>query len=427
MEHNVPEEHSSEVGGSTAARRIGCPDSRVLEKKMPNLPGSVYAREGTALHEMMAIILKDDLDEKQIEKMLPFTFEGKDMDGDKVLEEWSHTIDEETWEDVGAPALAMFDNFVDGIMRDYDSDDFRMLIEVRGAFPGIPGAFGTSDVLWRCGAAAGCWDWKFGRNPVDALDNKQLKFYMNTAIYEHPDMFEGVEDFILCISQPLVNKEEPSEDVITMQDLIDFREELQTAMTSSGIAEGPWCKYARCAAICPLKTGKAARLGELIGTMKNLENTPSHELTEDFDLATYLAEALELKDAAEEWAKAVTASAQALIDGGGTVPGWKTVDKRSSGKDWTKEDNKVRGALSRRGLKIDQYAPRKTISPPQAIKLLAKDGKDLPDNLYAARPSSGTTLTREGDPRPSAKSAVQRTKDLAAALSKHHQTETETK
>ena len=291
-----------------------------------------------------------------------------------------------------------------------------MFIEVRGAFPGIPGAFGTSDVLWRCGLAGGCWDWKFGRTPVSAEDNKQLKFYLNTGIYEKPEFFEGVEDFYLHISQPLVNMDEPSEDVIDMQDLIDFREELQEAMTARGLFEGPWCKFADCALICPLKTRKTARLGE---KMEELQAATKADELDGFDMGEFLAEALELKDAAEQWVKAVTGMAQQMIDEKlMEIPGWKTVEKRSSGREWTVEDAKVRSYLARNGLKVDDYAPRKTITVAAADKLLKKDGRTLKEDKFRKKPSSGTTLVRDGDPRPAARSHASRAASLAAATEK---------
>lgn len=419
-QHLTPEEHSSKVGGSTAARRIGCPDSVRLEARVPKSRGSIYAREGTALHEMMALILQQSLDADAIAALLPFTFTGQDRDGDTVLENWSHTIDAETWADVGQTALDMFDTFCEGIERDY-GDEMTMLIEVRGAFPGIPGAFGTSDVLWRCGTAGGCWDWKFGRTPVNAINNKQLKFYMNTGIYEHPKMFDGCVEYILNICQPLVNQYDPSEDVVGMEDLIAFREELQTAMTSTGMAEGSWCKFADCASICPLKTGKVARLGALIGELKAVEGGAVDEtgapLVDGFSFEDFLLEALELTEAAQQWAKVVAQMAHQQIDEKNMeLPGWKTVAKQSSGNSWIVDDKKARGLLSRRGLAIEDYAPRTTISAPQAIKKLAAIKKELPASAFAKKPSSGTTLTREGDPRPSARTPAKRAADLAAAM-----------
>lgn len=430
--HNVPEEHSSEVGGSTAARRIGCPDSRELEKKAPKSRGSIYAREGTALHEMMAIILKQNKSDAEIDEMLPFTFTGEDRGHDgAVLEEWSHTIDADTWANVGAPALAMWEDFAEDIETSEDAE-MRMMIEVKGAFPGIPGAFGTSDIVWRCGKLAGCWDWKFGRTLVSASDNKQLKFYMNTAIYESPDFFAGVEEYVLCISQPLVNESEHSEDVVTADDLTDFRNELIEAMSATGMAEGPWCKFADCALICPLKTRKTARLGQLIDQMKAVENggvddggTP---LADTFDLQEFLLEALDLIDAAQEWSSKVAGIAHQMLDEDRlTLPGWKVVGKKSSGKDWTVDDDKARGLLARRGLKIDDYAPRKTITVPAALKKLKAVGKELPETSYVARYPVGTTLVREGDPRAAARTPAVRAAELAAQMAKMAAPVTETK
>lgn len=429
MTNRTPELHSNEVGGSTAARRIGCPDSRELEKIAPKSRSSVYARQGTALHEMMAIILQEGHGDDEINAMLPYTFHRTEYKDDgSVLEKWSYTVTLEEWEELGAPALLMFENFIDEIEAEY-GDDFKMLIEVRGAFPGIPGAFGTSDVIWRCGAAGGCWDWKFGRTPVSAVENKQLNFYLNTAIYERPEFFEGAEEFILCISQPQVDAETHSEDVIGSEELAEFREELMQAMSSTGMAEGPWCQFADCAVICPLKTGKTARLGQLMEEFKGTQNGAHDEngapLADTFDFPVFLAEALELMEAAGEWVKAVAGIAQQEIgEGKLQIEGWKTVDKKSAGREWVKEEDKVMAALSRRGLPVNIYAPRKVISPTQAEAALKKLNKaegtkyTLPKDFVRKKPSSGTTLVREGDPRPSARTPATRAAELAAGLAK---------
>ena len=57
-------QHSSLVGGSTAARRIACPGSYQMEAKLPpsvKEASSIYADEGTALHEAMKFILTKNL------------------------------------------------------------------------------------------------------------------------------------------------------------------------------------------------------------------------------------------------------------------------------------------------------------------------------------------------------------------------------
>ena len=90
-DHLTPEEHSDIVGGSTAARRIGCPASYRLEQLVPkDERGSDYAHEGTALHELMAMALRDGVEPTD---MLPYTFTAADAS-------WSHTVTQDLWDEL---------------------------------------------------------------------------------------------------------------------------------------------------------------------------------------------------------------------------------------------------------------------------------------------------------------------------------------
>ena len=77
---NEDTEHSSLVGGSTADRRINCPASYQLEQKVPKgikEKSSIYADEGTALHECMAYILRNDIVLSELDdKILGMEFAG---------------------------------------------------------------------------------------------------------------------------------------------------------------------------------------------------------------------------------------------------------------------------------------------------------------------------------------------------------------
>jgi hypothetical protein len=59
-------------------------------------------------------------------------------------------------------------------------------------FPGIEGAFGTSDIIARCGNEIFVLDWKFGRGVVPAEENKQLMFYTAGALNTARDFFKGM-------------------------------------------------------------------------------------------------------------------------------------------------------------------------------------------------------------------------------------------
>lgn len=414
----VPQEHSSLVGGSTAARRIACPASWAYEQMVPKSPGSSYAREGTALHEMIAQVLDHDKDPAE---MLPFTHNQPAKHGE---EPWSLTVDEDLWAELGEPALQALDDFIDEVELE-TGGTFEFMIEKSCAFPGLLGAFGTSDVVWKCGYLAGILDWKFGRGYVNVIGNKQMRFYLSSALSDFPAFFAGVTSFRIGIIQPRCSDEVMHED-LDFADLAEYEVllrkrvgEAQELGIKADCEKGDHCTFADCKAVCPHFLGAVSTLGNLLATMelhdeavrKNPEAAKSN-----FDYPAFLAEAMELAPDVEAWGKKIAAMAQERIDAGGSVEGWKTVDKKSSGRDWTMEEPKIISRLRSRGLMIDDYAPRKLVTAPAAEKLLKKIGKELPEEMFKKKVSSGTTLVREGDPRPSARRPTDVTAGLAAAL-----------
>jgi len=270
--HITPEEHSDLVGGSTAARRMGCPRSYKLERLVPkDERGSEYAREGTALHELMAMTLRDGIEPTDI---LPYTFTSADGG-------WSFTVDRELWDAKGEPALTAFDKFCAQMEREI-GDDMHMLIERRVAVPGIPGAFGTADIIGRCGAELFVCDWKFGFKTVAADANKQLMFYAAGALNtERAWVTSELADdpttpVTLAIIQPLNAGQ--GNDIVqhwttTVGDLAAYMDELRAAVTEAQedgarIAKGEWCNFARCKTVCPLYLNAVGSLGEKLAELK---------------------------------------------------------------------------------------------------------------------------------------------------------------
>lgn len=419
----TPTEHSKLVGGSTAARRVGCAASYVLEQRIPEQPSGASAREGTALHEMLARILIDDADP---EDLLPFTHNQPAKGADPA---WTFEVDHDLWYRLGEPALEMFDNFA-AQMEAEAGAPFEFMVEKSMEYPGIPGAKGTSDVLWRCGTWAGTWDWKMGRRPVKAEGNRQLAFYMQAAVAAFPKFFSGVLRYRLSICQPQADSRNPSSWDVSPTELSAYDEELRTAIAghTSRAARGEvgeatagyWCDFARCAAICPLKLGATAKLGALLAKRDAVVDATPQGQVPDFDLAAFYQQALEIADDVEAWGKTVAAQAQEFIDNGGVIPGWKTVPKRSSGREWAMDEEKVKRRLVRLGLKAADYYNKKLISAPQAEGKLKKLKVELPADMWAPRPSSGTTLARDSDDRPAAKRPVDTTAALAAALNRRY-------
>jgi hypothetical protein len=420
MTQETPTEHSDLIGGSTAGRRINCPRSYHLEQLVPKSPGNEYAREGTALHEMIAVVLDQG---KNPEDLLPFTHHQPPKGVEKA---WEMTIDHDLWDELGQPALDMFDEFLDQLEAEQDAPA-HFYIEKKFEFPGVPGGFGTSDVVFRCGKVGGIWDWKFGRGPVGAKKNPQLMFYFASARAGLPKFFEGIDEVRMCISQPKLDDAEPKVWSCPPNTITDFEKTVQdtiktiqsTDKNTAPIKKGDHCRFADCKAVCPKHRGAAAALGERLSEMEEAKHVAAQSDPEDFDLDAYLADALEFAELAKDWADSVLKMAHDRIDHGFEVVGWKTVDKRSSGRVWTVADDVVKKRLQSRGLKAADYQKKSVVSVAQAEKALKKIGKELPEKLYEKKASSGTTLVREGDPRQPAGTPQQQAKALGSALAKH--------
>tara|TARA_R110000822_G_scaffold7154_4_gene29442 strand:- start:2588 stop:3913 length:1326 start_codon:yes stop_codon:yes gene_type:complete len=412
MTQATPTEHSRLVGGSTAARRIGCPGSHKREQIAPRSKGSSYAREGTLLHEMIAVVLDKGA---APEDLLPFTFT---QPAKGVEEEWTLTVDRDLWDRLGQPALDMFDTF-SAAHEEAEGYPFDYMVEESGEFPGIPGAFGTSDVPFRCGDVAGIVDWKFGRNYVSPVENKQLMFYFAAMREKYPAFFEGATRVMLVICQPQTNDEDLAIWETTNARIDDYVLELQAAVQAAGhddapIARGPWCAFAGCKAVCELHVGAAATLaGKLDDIQARRDLGTAGAVT---DIGDFLGEAMELGEMARDWAAHVAVLSQERLEAGLPVAGYKLVAKRSSGRTWSVPDEQVVSRLRSRGLKAAEYYVKKVITAPQAEKALKKIGKELPEEIVTMKDSTGFTLTREGDPRTKQDTTSEKAAALGVAL-----------
>lgn len=415
-QHITPDKHSSLVGGSTAARRIGCQRSYALEQMVPeDTRGSVYAQEGTTIHEIMALVLQDDLEPTAL---LPFTFTDEKHG-------WSFTVDHDLWEDKGEAALTAFDKFV-AETEERLGDEFKLIVETSVQFPGIEGAFGTSDVIGRCGNEVFVLDWKFGRGIVPAEENKQLMFYACGALNTARDFFAGMAlshetPITMVILQPALSK---GIDVwrTDLLRLHHFEIELQTAITTieqegkdAPIQDGPWCRFARCKTVCPLHVGAAQKLSERFADLQaRLEGKPQ----ETNDWPERYADLMDLVDMVESFCDEVKERAHHAAEQGMDIPGWSLENKRPGPRRWDCEDRDVISFLEGEGFDMDEIAPRKVLTLPQAEKILKRADKTIPDE-YVTRPDpSGTKLVRTTEMTEPVEALPRKAASLAEKLAK---------
>ena len=202
----------AKLSPSGAHRWMACPGSVVLEAHYPD-SSSDYAREGSAAHELAAIVLeeKDDRAANYVGKRVEF-FDGNDP----VLWEVTQSMADHV------------DDYVK-LVREY-AQGGTLMVEQRlgiGHLTGEEDAKGTSDVVIVKGGELIVMDLKFGMGvKVDAADNPQLQLYALGALNEF-DMLGDFHTVTMVIHQPRLNY--VSEWSIPVQALLQFGEEVRAA------------------------------------------------------------------------------------------------------------------------------------------------------------------------------------------------------
>ena len=469
----TPDEHSDVVGGSTAGRVLACPGSVQLNQAVkkahitriakalaldydvinPDLISaenletapatfvemvnvkyreettSEYAAEGTGLHEAMAWILDND---EEPESVVDRTFEG-------IL------ITPTLYSECIIPALDGFDNYCDKVYEE-DGEDLVFTVEERCQLPGIPGAFGTSDIIGKTSKRMIIWDWKFGAGvPVSPYQNDQLRFYGRAAIHTKREWFGLTEgenpaddhQVDLIISQPRIGDGEPQVWTTTYDDLEAFRWRLISAVSEAtgkdpSVKRGGHCKWCEAKHICPAKQQLGQKImAKLDDTAADLAATDLGEEAFDMKAAALLkakevqftpddlADWLEDANDIEAWVKWVRSLAMEELKAGREVTGFE-LDQGLGNASWlidgeTPEDKVIDRRLASYGLSVDERRVSKPISPAVARKLIKGKGVDKHKVLVEKmidRPKSGVKMVPAG----TAKSPVKPISEKVAAL-----------
>lgn len=434
---NAPDAHSSVVGGSTAERRIACPGSYQLEQKLPPSAlsrSSADADEGTALHEAMAYILQNDV--VDLEDVLGRTF-GADPDRNPT----GYVMTDGLVEHALVPCVDFFDALVDESEADGGLD---FLIEQQVEMPGIPGAFGTSDIIARTQKRSIIVDWKFGTGvPVKASykddegierPNYQLAYYARAAMHSLPHMFETDPSWPvdLYIVQPRGRDGDPEQPYTHYQTTVKQLEEFRMLLISrvaEAMGDNPrvvrsrekngHCKFCKVKPICPAHTGPAIDVTKLADKLHSKRKGGGSVLEGiDINWSVMYGELLDFAQIVEALAAEITAQAHAFADEGNVIcdeegnETWHLVQKRASEKYVDEAGALVK--VQALGVPQDQCYTLETKSPAQLREALAavlpvaeygKTKKAREEKAkeiigeFTAKISSGTTLARAGDDR----------------------------
>lgn len=365
----------AKLSPSGAHRWMRCPGSVVLEAPYPD-SGSSYAREGTAAHELAALVLESPPATAQdyVGKRIEFEDDGETV-------HWPITQD----------------------MADY-VDDYVKLVRERaegktlfvecklpiGHITGEAGATGTSDVVIvdHANHTIEVIDLKYGMGVrVDAEENEQTQLYALGALEEY-GILGDFAYVAMVIHQPRLNH--VSEWVITVDQLLDFAKGASFAAGQCDLArsiEGDdalaaflspgekQCRFCKAKATCPALRAEVAEVvgGSAAATIDEFADfTP-----ETVDMQTgdnYLPIAMAKVGMVEDWCKAVRAEVERRLLAGQKVDGYKLVEGKRGPRKWS-DAEAVETLFKSFRLRQDEMYDFSLISPTKAEKLFKQNPK----------------------------------------------------
>ena len=401
--------HSSIVGGSTAGRLLECPGSYQAQLALPPSAdvSSEYALEGTAMHAVMDMLMRARQENATIARAIDSKAQAQDCLDYPVTD---RRLTQEHLDTMILPALEQLAE----LEKIYGGGFWVSGVEQRVAFPGIPGAFGTCDLILNNETHILHIDWKFGQGLAveavyfegDSLSerlNPQMMFYTTAAMHSCKSFYKGKKQLVIAIIQPRSTKP-LTHTVISKVDVKYFTEDLHNAVISAldrdpPRARGEHCRFAPCKVACPLWTGPMldlAAMGVVQPRTEVVANEPSA-------YSDYIAKAKELADLAAIFKKEVDEQLHAYLEDGGYVPGWKLKAKTKL-RQWI-DDEEVAEQLTKLGFDLEEVYVPKLVTFAAAEKTAKRLGVQIPDHLRVAPATDETTVTRSDDPAP----AVNRT------------------
>ena len=362
---------------SGAHRWMACPASVVLEADFPDT-SSVFAREGSAAHELAAIVLdnEDPSAQKYVGKMVEFEDNSETV-------QWLVTQD-------------MADHVDDYVKLVRDLAQGKTLLVERKVpishLTGETGATGTSDVVIVDTTSGNLTvvDLKYGMGVrVDALENPQLQMYALGALEEYGILgdFDSVSMFI---HMPRLNF--VSEYHVTVADLLKFGAEVGAAAEQVRLAQSldfsngtsdqimgfftageKQCRFCKAKATCPALRNEVTEIVSGAATAADFADL-APETVDGHTGDNYLPMAMAKVGLIEDWCKAIRAETERRLLAGKKVDGFKLVEGKRGNRKWGSEAE-VEDLFKTFRMRQDEMYDLSLISPTKAEKMFKQNPK----------------------------------------------------
>ena len=296
------------LSASSSHRWLMCPPSVKLSEQFEDKP-SVYAEEGTFLHE---------LSEMKLHRYLG------DMTPEAIEAQYAEHRDNDFYSD---EAESVTDEYVDFCIETIEAvrascPDPLILVEHRLDFSEyVPGGFGTGDLVIVADGVLEVIDFKGGRGVrVEADHNSQLMLYGLGALLEFEALYD-IRSVRMSIVQPRLNNISTFE--TTADDLVlwaerDVKPKAQLAAKGEGeFCAGEWCRFCKARHTCRKRSEYHMRLAE--------RDFKQPDLLTDAEILDILPVAESLNS----WVQDLISYATQQAVGGKAWPGYKLVAGRS--------------------------------------------------------------------------------------------------
>jgi hypothetical protein len=364
----------AKLSPSGAHRWLRCPGSVVLEAAYPDTT-STYAREGTAAHELAAIVLEtDELNaQRYVDLQIEFDDHGEEVSW-RVTQDMADYVDD---------YVKLVRELAEGNM---------LLVERRvpiSHLTGETGATGTSDVVIvdTTGRNLTVVDLKYGMGVrVEAQENPQLMMYALGALHDY-DVLGDFETVSMYIHMPRLNF--VSEYHIPVPELLKAGEDIRRSAAVCREAEAAeeedlaeflepgekQCRFCKAKATC--RALRADMTDVVGGDAACTIDEFAEFLPEIVDSQTgdnYLPIAMSKVALVEDWCKAVRAEVERRLFAGQKVDGYKLVEGKRGNRKWENEAE-VEALLKSFRMRQDEMYDLSLISPTKAEKVFKQNPK----------------------------------------------------
>lgn len=389
----MTQKEHAEFSASASERWLNCPGSHELSKRYPPLPETEYSKEGTKAHACLEYLLKAVIPDWNNGIPQPYPLRIWPKLAQQSVKQWPEEMVKHCVE--AANYILEARQAVDGELlceTKVDASPFTCTGQFGTLDAAIIQPFGVLEIV----------DFKYGagiavdpRNEDGTL-NSQLTYYGLGLAHLYHFNFSEVK---ITVIQPRAYH--PSGETVrsttaTITELQSWHQRfrdgvMETSDPNAKLQAGKWCKFCPVKLDCPeLKDESFKQASLMLDDISGLVETPA--------VATLpnLGTVLNACDKIEEWIKAVRAHAMEVLERGGTVPGWKLVQKRST-RYWT--DPEATKAEAQFILGDAAFHEPELKSPAQIEKAFGKAGKEWVKGKTTDI-STGHTMAPESDSRP---------------------------